>query len=649
MSGAGTLRRARSAPASRRSSSPALRLGVVGVVVLSLFGAMVARLWYLQVLSGPAYRIEAQNNRVRLVYTEAPRGRILDRQGRVLVGNEVVSAVLVDRQAIAERPDVKARLAILLGVTTEQLEVRLADQRFSPFKPVPVADEVPKDLLLYLLEHQGEFPGVQGVQRTRRSYPHGSLAAHALGYVGQINDRELEPRRPRGYRAGDTIGKSGVELAYEDDLRGEPEIEKLEVDSDGRVLRTLNVKPAVAGNDVVLNLDLDVQRVAEESLSEGLKAAQGTYDNDQLKRFLATAGSAVVVDPRDGAVVAMASSPTYDPRELVDGIGAARFTQLQAPEGRYPLNNRVIQGLYPPGSTFKLASAFAGLSDGLVAARDTIEDTGSVTVGGTTKRNALGKAHGRVDLPRAIAVSSDVYFYRLGQRFWEARGRYGETAIQDAACELGLGASTGLELPFEAGGRVSDPARRAADNRRNPKAYPEGKWYTGDNMNLAIGQGETVSTPLQLANAYAAFANGGDLYATRLGKAVRSPGGKEIRTIPSRIVRRIDLPASVRSPMLAGFVGAVSDPKGTAFGAFSGFPLQQWPVAGKTGTAQAPPRQDTALFVGFAPASSPQAVVAVVMEEAGFGSVAAAPVARRILESVLGLAPNPVIPGQGSD
>ncbi|MGH9189799.1 MAG: penicillin-binding protein 2 [Acidimicrobiales bacterium] len=628
---------------SARASS-AFRLGILGVVVLSLFAAMLARLWYLQVLAGPEYRQAAQSNGVRFIYSEAPRGRIVDRQGRELVGNAVVSAVLANKTEMQRRPDVLTRLAVVLGRPESELAERLADQRFSPFKPVPVADEVPKETLVYLREHRADFPGVEGVQRTRRSYANGALAAHVVGYVAEINDRELASRRSKGYRSGDSIGKSGLELAYEEDLRGQPQIEKLEVDSEGRVLRTLGVQRAVPGHDVQLTIDLDVQRVAEDSLAQGIKAAQSSYDREQAKRFLATAGSVVVTDPRDGSVLAMASLPTYDPTEFVDGISRSRFAVLSDPANHYPLNNRAIQGLYAPGSTFKLATAMAGLAKGVIAPRDTVDDTGSISIGNPPRvfRNALGKSHGRVDVTQAIAVSSDVFFYRLGQRFWEGRG-YGRTSIQETARGLGMGQPTGVELPFEAGGRVPDPESRKRLNQANPKAFPTAGWYTGDNVNLAIGQGEMAVTPLQLANAYGTFANGGTVYATRLGRAILGLDGKELRRIAPRVLHKIDLPASTRSPMLAGFQGAVSDPLGTAYQAFSGFPLAQYRVAGKTGTAQAPPKQDTALFVGFAPAENPQFVVSVVMEEAGFGSSAAAPVARRIFEGLFGLTPAPTV------
>ena len=629
------------------------RLGIVGVVVMSLFAALLARLWYLQVLSGESLRQEATNNGVRLVYTEAPRGRLLDRQGRELVTNVVVSTVVADKRVVAESPGVLDRLTALLGVPRADLERRLADPRFSPVKPVPLADSVSKETLVYLREHQDEFPGVKGVQRTQRSYPHGSLAAHILGYVGEINERELAPRKVKGYRAGESIGKAGLELAYEEVLRGEPQIEKFEVDSKGRVTRALGVKPAVAGRDVLLTIDSDVQRLAEESLARGLDAARLGWDREQAKRFLAPGGSVVVLDPRDGSVLAMASMPNYDPGEFVDGISQARFAQLQDPSAGNPLNNRVIQGLYAPGSTFKLVTALAGLERGLISPRDTLEDTGSISIGNPPRvfRNALGRSHGRVDVARALAVSSDVFFYRLGQRFWEGRGNYGRAAIQDVARELGLGKPTGIELPFEAGGRIPDPETRKRLNATNPKAFPNASWFTGDNVNLAIGQGEMVVTPLQLASAYATFANGGTLYGPRLGQAVLAPGGgAEERSIEPRVVDKVELPATLRGPLLNGFWGAVADPKGTAYGAFAGFPLDRYPVAGKTGTAEAKPKQDTALFVGFAPASAPRFVVSVVMEEAGFGSSAAAPVARRIFDGLFGLTPGAsVVRAEGVD
>ncbi len=617
--------------------SSRLRLGVLGMVVISLFCALFARLWYLQVLAAPTMKLEAQHNSVAVVYTEAPRGRILDRKGRVLADNKVVLALVADRDKVAKSPEVLPRLGDLLGMTVDQIKERIADERFSPFKPVPVAVDVDKTKLIYFREHEGDFPGIEGLQLTERVYPSGTLAAHVLGTVGEINSDELAPRKAAGYKAGDTIGKSGAELTYEADLRGTPEIAKLEVDSAGRVRRPLGNQPAVQGHDVRLSIDIDIQRVAEESLEQGVLLARESTDFLTGKKFVAPGGSSVVLDPRDSSVLAMASYPTYNPNDFINGISVKSFQALNDPANHYPLNNRAIQGLYAPGSTFKLATSLAALKTGMISNRDTYDDKGSYTVMGERSvsfTNARGVRNGTVNVSRALTVSSDVFFYWLGERFWDGRGKFGQAAIQDVARSLGLGEYTEVDLPFESDGRVADPAGRERLHRGNPTAFPFPEWYTGDNLNIAVGQGDTVVTPVQLANAYGAFVNGGTVYAPQVGDAILDQAGNVIRPIEPKIVRRTELPASVREPLLAGFRGVVSDPNGTAFGAFAGFPLDKFPVAGKTGTAEVAGKGDTSVFAAYAPADNPKYVISVVMEESGLGASAAAPVARRVLEGV---------------
>ncbi|MCU1449234.1 MAG: penicillin-binding protein 2 [Acidimicrobiales bacterium] len=629
--------------------SPRLRLGVVAIVIVSLFAALLARLWYLQVLAGPTYRVQADVNRVRTIYTEAPRGRILDRQGRIIVDNRVSDTVVVSREELgSHRAEVLPALSTLLKVPIGDLDKRLADKRYSPFKPIPVADDVPKQTIIYIREHQAEFPGVSGVQLTQRFYPHGALAAHLLGWVGEINGGELSGLKKKGYKEGDSIGKSGVEKIYEDDLRGRPQTERLEVDSKGRVLRSLGTEPAIQGHDVQLTLDVDIQKLTEESLDQGLKAARSSYDKSQAKHFLAPAGSSVVLDPRDGSVLALASNPTYDPSIFVNGIKPELFAQLNDPATGFPLNNRVLQGQYAPGSTFKLVTSLAALSHGMIDTKYTIDDGGKIKIGNRVFKNAGGEANGRVNLTRALTVSSDVFFYSLGNQFWVQRSQFGD-AIQDEAHQLGLGKRTGIALPFEAIGRIPDPDTRKKLHDQNPKAFPNGKWFAGDNVNLAIGQGEMVITPLQLANAYATFANGGTVWVPRVGASVRDQVGTKLRDIQPQSLRKLDMPPAVRDPILQGLMGVTTDGRGTAAGAFAGFPSQTFPVAGKTGTAQAGNKQDTSLFVSFAPANDPQFVVGVVMEEAGFGAAAAAPVARRILESLAGKPTRPVSYAGGTD
>jgi len=622
------------------ADSARLRLGVLGIVVLSLFSALLVRLWYLQVMASEQY-LAVSTNSVRLVTTEAPRGRILDRHGVELVRNRISDVVTVDRNALPMRRAVKERLAFVLQISADELDRRIASKRHSVYKPVPIARDVPKETLIYIREHADDFPGVAHTRVTEREYPQGELAAHLLGYTAEINEEELAARKRlrRGYKPGDSIGKTGAELEFENDLRGRPGIEEVEVDAAGRVLRTLNQRAPVPGHDVRLTIDVRTQRMVEESLAQGLEAARQGSDREFKKRFLAPAGAAVVLDPRDGSVLAVASNPTYNPSIYVDG-SVEEFQRLQDPALHAPLNDRATEGLYAPGSTFKLVTSLAAMKRGLISANTSLDDKGSIKIGNIVFRNAGTQPHGRVSLPRALTVSSDVFYYWIGERFWEARGRYGDDALQQMATELGLG---------EGIGRISDPSLRKRLHEENPNAFPNGGWFAGDNANLAIGQGELAITPLQLANAYATFANGGTLWAPRLGLEVRDAAGAKVRDVAPRAVRRLDLPPAVRNPILTGLKGVIADRRGTAHRAFQGFPVEVFEPAGKTGTAEVANKQDTAIFTVFGPADNPEVGVTVLLEEAGFGADAAAPVARRILDGLLGLPLTPIVRAGGID
>lgn len=619
-----------------------LRMGVVAMVVVSLFAALFARLWFLQVIAVQESTRAVIVNQVRFVPEEAPRGRILDRNGRIIVDNRVSMAVTVNRVNFENTVESVTRLAALLRLPPAVLVNRINDQRFSPYKPVPVAEDVSEDIVVYLGEHRHEFPGVEATQLTERAYPNGNMAAHLLGYVGEINEAELKDRKG-DYRQGDSIGKSGVERSYEEFLRGEPGLVKLEVDAHGHVLQTLSERPPEQGSDLQLTVDLEIQRLTEESLAQGIEAARKATDRERKKNFIAPAGAAVVIDPRDGSVVAMASFPTYNPADFVNGIKPEVFEALNLPESHYPLTNRVVSGQYAPGSTFKLMTAVAALKRGLITPETTVEDRGSLRIGNRTFNNAGKRPWGRVAVTRALAVSSDVFFYTLGNRFCPSnRPGACTTGIQESAKEMGLGERSGIALESERSGRVPDADSRKRLHDKYPQAYPEGKWFPGDNVNLSIGQGETVATPLQLANSYAAFANAGTLYTPRVAARALNQDGAVVDEFEPQVKRKIALDMGQRAAILAGLRGAITDPEGTAHGAFDGFPAG-FPVAGKTGTAQVGgDKQDTALFVGFAPADNPQFVVAVVMEEAGFGGSVAAPVARRIMQGLAGKPPGAI-------
>jgi penicillin-binding protein 2 len=646
------------------ADNPRLRLGIIGVVALSLFAALFARLWFLQVLTAGEYELAAEANQRRVVPLPAPRGRILDRDGEILVANRASNVVTVDRSALrqldpAEQVDVINRLAAVVDKPPFMLRERLEDQRLGPFAPVPVAEDLPEEVLIELRERQHEFPGVTAEQSAVRSYPHASLAAHLLGYVGAINTEELAAAGgsggPGGYRLSSRIGKEGIERTFEEDLRGVEGEVVLEVDATGVPIRELSRREPVQGHDVVLSMDLDVQRVAEAALAEGMVQTQGHRDPETGAPVI-FGGSAVVLDAKEGSVTAMASWPTFDPTHFVYQITPQQFAELTDPARGTPFVNRAIQGQYAPGSTWKLVTALAAVDAGLITPESTIFDPGTYTIPdcarGCGRQNAGRASYGEVALRKALTVSSDTYFYDIGARAWQQRQRLGETPIQDMAASLGFGEQTGVALPTEASGRLASPALRAEAYAARPDLFATGDWFIGDNVNIAIGQGDIAVTPIQLANAYATFATGGTRFQPNLALRVQDQDGNVIREIGPRVDAQVELPAGARSPVLDGLVGATrsEDPRGTAYNAFAGFPHDQYPVAGKTGTAQTGGgREDDALFAAFAPANDPRYSISVVMERAGFGSTWAAPVARSVLGSLSGLEePEAVEPVSGS-
>jgi penicillin-binding protein 2 len=650
------------------AESPRLRLGVLAVVTMALFAALFARLWYLQVLSTDDFVEAAEANRVRVVQVEAPRGRILDRNGTVLVDNRVSVVVTVDRVEFAELPereqrDMLNRLAAEMTrygspATVEQLLERVNDQRYSLYAPVPVAQDVTEELKIYVDEHAELFPSVEVERVAVRRYAFGSRAAHVIGYVGEINDQELADRanKPKTYIRGSQIGKTGIERIYEDDLRGTPGRTVYEVDANGRPVRILEdeSRPPIAGDDVWLTVDITIQAHAEDLLAEALDAARKRRPSGDNPQNEATGGAVVVLDPRDGSVRAMASYPTYDPSDFVNGISSARWGYLTDEANHFPINNRAIQGEYAPGSTFKLISGYAAMASGLRSPTTTFNDTGSYTLdecaGQCTFRNAGSTAYGIVDMARAMTVSSDAFFYSIGADFWRARGNLGEEAMQETARLFGLGQETGIPLPSEQSGRIPTPEQRKQQYDANPGAFAERNWYTGDNVNMAIGQGDVAVTPIQLANAYATFANGGTRFAPNIALKVTRSGNEESvkRTIEPRINGQVTLDPAFRQSLLDGLVGVTTQPKGTATGVFEGFPHERYQVAGKTGTAQVTGKADTALFAAFGPAAAPEYQVTVVMESSGFGSTSAAPVARKLFDVFAGVVPPPSLQPGGA-
>ncbi|HET9691403.1 MAG TPA: penicillin-binding protein 2 [Acidimicrobiales bacterium] len=631
-----------------------LRLTVVLVVVGCLFAALFARLWFLQVINAPVATKTAETNGVRILYTQAPRGRILDRNGNVLVGNVNEPVIEVQRQDVPAGSPVLDRLAALMGTSVTTLQGLIANTQYAPYTPVPVLPNASPSQILYVQEHQALFPGVTATTETVRSYtPMGVAAANIVGYVGQITGTELTKLKAQGYQPGDQIGLAGVEATYESVLRGQPGVTRVQVDSRGNVLGTISDSAPVQGHDLRLTIDGPIQQAAVAAVQQGLGVARTQYDTVTKRNFSAPAGSAVVEDPRDGTVIALATYPDYDPAAFVGGISEAQYRYYTDPAQDEPLLDRAIQGQYAPGSTFKLVTASAALQDGFISANSVFHDTGSIKIGNQVFHNDNSEVLGNITLSTAITESSDIYFNTLGADFWNSRGRLGDEALQKVARAYGFGGQTGIALPNESSGLIPTPKSVAAAYKQYPKLYATGTWYTGDSAQMAIGQFEDEVTPLQLANAYAGFANGGTVYQPRLALDAQTQGDPAAGVAPqvvqaytSKVNATVPLDPAQHAAMVAGFEGVVNNPKGTAYNDFyfPGSPLESKDIAGKTGTAQvtAAGKQDTSVFTSFAPASAPTFEVTALMEDSGYGASIAAPVVRQIYDALYGLPAQPV-------
>jgi penicillin-binding protein 2 len=571
---------------------------------------------------------------------------------------------VVDRQDLsaADRTKLEANLGYLLHQTPADIGKLIDSTNYQPFESVPVAQNVDLPTAVYVREHREDFPDVSVTRLAEREYPNNYQAADILGYIGQINADELKTHAGEGYDARDKIGKTGVEQMFESELRGTPGKDKVEVDNQGRAVNKVEVQKPQAGHDVRLTIDLPTQQVAEESLAQGMAGARALVDPDSGNYYAANAGAVVVLDARTGAVVAMATNPSFNPNDFIAGNSDQYFA-----DQNFPMLNRALNP-YAPGSTFKTFTSIAMLQSGLFpdGPNTTYSDypDGCFHFGNEEKAcNAGGAVLGAVDLPSALTVSSDVYFYTVGNEFWNAYRNEGQAAghngvyagdaipdaqhplgngIQHTAKTYGFGESTGIGLGDQAG-EIPDHEYRV---KLNPDNADLQSWRRGDNTNLAVGQGDVLVTPLQLANAYAAFANNGTLYQPRLADEVTQSStglpagqlGAPVSTIQPIETRSTGLNPDVRAAIEAGLAGVV-DPNGngTAAGAFNGY--QGMPVIGKTGTAQRTGKQDTSWFAAVTNPDStdpavPQYVVVAMVEQGGFGASTAAPIVRRVIDFI---------------
>jgi penicillin-binding protein 2 len=610
-----------------QGSRLSLRVAVVGGVGVVIFAILFFRLWNLQILSGDKYLAEAKNNRTREVKEIAPRGDILDRNGEVLVDNRTSLALQLNTTKLPQDPAEEraelARLGQLAHMSLRKVRRTIAEgEEVAAGAPVTLRRDVGFDLVAYVEENQDEFPGV-AVQRVFvRHYPDGSRAAHVLGSVGEIEVEELKEPQYKGLEPGDEIGQAGAEYAYDKFLRGRSGLTRIQVNALGQPTPggQLVSTPPTPGDSLKLTIDGDVQSAAEAGLAEKGR------------------GGFVSMNIDTGEIVALGSYPTFDPTQLIEPT-QAEVDELYRDEELAPLVNRATEGAYPTGSIFKIITALAALENGVITPDEVVQDNGKIEVGGQPFENAGGVAHGPVELRRALQVSSDVYFYLLGLEMWETND------LQEEAHELGIGRPAGLDLPEE--GETLLPSKAWHEQFvKEGLALEDRPWSAGDNIQLATGQGDLQTNPLQMAIAYAALGNGGKIVSPHVGLEVEDAAGRVVKEFDFKAQRRIHIDPGYRTAILEGLHAAAQEGEGTAAGVFGGFPID---IAGKTGTAERPGHADQSWFAALSPYPNPRIVTVATVEEGGFGADSAAPVVLDILEAIYDKQAAEVASGGGAE
>ena len=587
------------------------RLKVLGVIVTLIVSALIIRLVYLQIYQGAYFSQLADGNRIRIVATPAPRGIIYDRNGVPLVNNRPAFTVELLPSLEPVSPEVVDRLSKLLGISTDYINQKIAAH--SGFDPVTLKVDVTPEIISIIEEQKDLYPGVFIDTKPIRNYIYKSEGAHALGYVSEISDSELEDRKKDGdnsYKSGDIIGKFGLERYYDQYLRGTPGGEQVEVDVTGRPVQRLGMKEPIGGASMTLTIDHHIQEATERAMDE----VMGSIG--------AQAAAAVVLNPQTGEVLAMVSRPTYDPNLFALGISTKDWNAINS-NPHYPLDNKVVTGEYPPGSTFKIITGTAALMEKVVTPDELIFDSGQHWI--IPKTNADGEALGNINFEQALAHSDNVYFYEMGNRL-------GIERLAKWARAFGIGEKTGIDLPYEASGNVASPEYKR-------KVFDE-DWYLAETFDAAIGQGFTLATPLQMALVMSEAANGGKKYKPYLVRDITAPDGTVLQHFDPVLVRDLNVDPDVVKVVQEGLreVSTI----GTAAAMFHDFPV---PIAGKTGTAENSHGREHGWFVAYGPFDNPNIAVAVIVENAGYGSTSAVPIGYKILSAAFGLDQ----PQQGQD
>lgn len=574
------------------------RLTALGGIIVLVIAVLIGRMGYLQVYEGEHYASLADGNRIRLVPAVAARGTFYDRNGNMLVTNRPGFTVALLPLTEPISPDVIERLSKLLNVPVEEINRRI--ENHMGFDPIRIKNDVGPDLLTIIEEQKELYPGVVVEVQPIRQYIFKEMAVHALGYVSEISDTELEDKKDQGYKTGDIIGKFGLEKMYDQLLRGIDGGEQVEVDVTGKPVQILGKKNPVPGHDVVLTIDRDIQLATEKAV------------DDQLKLIGASAAAAVVMNPQTGEILAIVSRPGFDPNLFAQGISEKEWKKINE-NPFYPMDNKAITGEYPPGSPFKIVTGTAALAAGKVTPEEKILDTGHHWI--IPKGNAEGEALGWINFDEAMAHSDNVYFYEMGNRL-------GIDELEKYARMFGLGEKTGVNLPYEAEGLVA--------NRRYKEKFFEEDWYLAETFDAAIGQGFNLVTPIQAAMVMAEIAADGKRYQPYLVQKIMSHDGKLVKKFEPVLLGQLQVSQDIISLVQHGLKGVTK--YGTAAFIFGkDFPID---IAGKTGTAENPHGKDHGWFVAYGPFDNPSVVVAVIVEQGGFGAQSAVPIGKKILEAV---------------
>ncbi|BBB92002.1 MAG TPA: penicillin-binding protein 2 [Methylomusa anaerophila] len=588
------------------------RVDILAFIIILIFIILTSRLGFLQIIHGKDFALQADKNRIRLMTITAPRGAFYDRNGVLLVTNRPGFSVALVPISGPIADDVLVKLAGILGMNPDDIRKKIAQQD-NPLEPIQIKNDVGPEIITMIEERRNELPGVVLNVQAVRNYINNELGAHFFGYVGEISDAELETMKAAGYKAGDLVGKSGLEKVYDKEIRGINGGSQIEVNVDGKPVQMLGKKEPVLGNSLVLTIDAKIQKAAEKAMDDRLLYLQTQFGNPNAK-----AAAAVVMNPQTGEILAMVSRPTFNPNLFNGGISAKDWKIINDNPFN-PMQNRVINAAYPPGSAFKIVTGAAALEMGKVTPEEKILDTGRHWI--IPKTNSHGVALGWIDFQTALAKSDNVYFYEMGNRL-------GIDNLEKYARAFGLGSPTGVNLPAEDEGLV-------ANRKYKEKVYGE-EWYLSETFDAAIGQGFQLATPLQMCSVISQIANGGHRYRPYLVSKIVSPEGVTVKTFGPEELSYLKLADKNLAAIRSG-LRDVATSDGTAGYVFEGLPI---PIAGKTSTAENPHGDDHGWFVAYAPYDNPTIAVAVVVEQGGYGSDSAAPIIRKILEAAFNLPPH---------